>query len=354
MMMKRAVQRLWGPLRLLAAAGILVFLVVRADVHGLAEVVRESLGEWPWLLAAAAVCFAGLSLGMARWKLILDANGLCVSWPRIFCVFYIGQFFNAFMFGSTGGDVARALYAAREMPQRKTEAVASVLIDRTIGLLVLNGISLALIVTRADFFIRHRVAHLPALVMIGMNAVALLGILALFHTDRIASLPLVRRVIRHATLGPLVRRTLASVLLYRRRTGILTATLFLSLGNHLLTVLQCYCLGRAFQMPLGFVGHLTVVPLIISLAALPITPGGLGIREGLAVALYGALAIPDTQALPLSLMIFVISLLWSLMGGLVFLGYTAGTGRDPQAALRQVREQASRTEADLGIPGAHE
>ena len=46
----------------------------------------------------------------------------------------MAQFFNAFLLGSTGGDLLKAYYAARETHHRKTEAVVTVLVDRLIGL----------------------------------------------------------------------------------------------------------------------------------------------------------------------------------------------------------------------------
>ena len=44
------------------------------------------------------------------------------------------QFFNAFLLGSTGGDLLKAYYAARETHHKKTEAVVTVFVDRIIGL----------------------------------------------------------------------------------------------------------------------------------------------------------------------------------------------------------------------------
>jgi len=64
-----------------------------------------------------------------------------------------------------------------------------------------------------------------------------------------------------------------------------------------------------------------IVPAVICISALPITPSGLGVRENLFVLLLSipALGIFETQALALSLLAYAGSLFWSLAGGLVYL-----------------------------------
>src|SRR2546430_8221736 len=52
------------------------------------------------------------------------------------------MFFNAFLLGSTGGDVIKAWYVAHETHHKKAEAVATVVVDRLIGLLALFIITL--------------------------------------------------------------------------------------------------------------------------------------------------------------------------------------------------------------------
>lgn len=106
-------------------------------------------------------------------------------------------------------------------------------------------------------------------------------------------------------------------------------------------------------MHLGLIAYLTVIPMIMAIAALPITPGSLGVREGLVVALFGALGVSSTQSLPLSLMFYLISLCWSLLGGLIFLAYSAGTGRTAQEELAKLRQEAASVNAKVRVTSPH-
>ena len=49
----------------------------------------------------------------------------------------VEQMANVELPGSTGGDVVKAWYAARQAPSRRTAAVMSVIVDRIVGLLAL-------------------------------------------------------------------------------------------------------------------------------------------------------------------------------------------------------------------------
>src|SRR5215471_7713717 len=65
------------------------------------------------------------------------AQGMFMSWRRATMLFFVGLFFNLFMPGYTGGDFARLYYLMREFPQKKKEAILTVVMDRLIGVAAL-------------------------------------------------------------------------------------------------------------------------------------------------------------------------------------------------------------------------
>jgi hypothetical protein len=66
-----------------------------------------------------------------------------------------------------------------------------------------------------------------------------------------------------------------------------------------------------------------VVPAVVCLAALPITPSGLGVRENFFVLLlavdFPGFGVKPAEALSLSLLGYTLNLAWSAIGGLVYL-----------------------------------
>src|ERR1041384_6060370 len=96
----------------------------------------------PLLLRGALLLYLlGQCLSAVKWARLATAVGFRESLPRFGAYYFIGMFFNAFGFGTVGGDVVRALYLAGGSGRRAL-AANTVLADRVSGLLVLLGIAL--------------------------------------------------------------------------------------------------------------------------------------------------------------------------------------------------------------------
>ena len=66
------------------------------------------------------------------------------------------------------------------------------------------------------------------------------------------------------------------------------------------------------------------MPIVATVTALPISIGGAGLREGLFIQILGALyATPESIATLVSLSGFMMQVFWSLVGGVIYLGYRA-------------------------------
>src|SRR5262249_54266655 len=70
---------------------------------------------------------------LVRWYVLVRAQGLPFRLSDAVRLGLAGFFFNTFLPGSVGGDVVKAAFLAREQ-NRRTVAVATVLMDRVIGL----------------------------------------------------------------------------------------------------------------------------------------------------------------------------------------------------------------------------
>ncbi len=272
-----------------------------------------------WIASALALTFAALMAGVIRWHLILRAIGLPTPFARTFRGFFIGQYFNAFLFGACGGDLVRAFISARDHPDRRTEAATSVILDRAIGLAVTLFLGGALLLPRLRDFARHPEARF-ALLLMAVFLLATIAFLGLFFTNHLFE--------RHAWLqrfsvgrkiGSLLRRAYEALFLFRRNLRRLTGPALLSVANLLLLAAATAALARAIELTIPFRDLLVVFPVITVLAAVPLTPGSLGVRESLYIYLLAPFGIPPGPALLLSLLGFLAATAWSLFGGLLFL-----------------------------------
>lgn len=310
----------WAPLLRLVLG--LALLAVLARSIG-AEKIRAALGparEHPaWIGLAVGLTFLALLAGAVRWHFILRTLGLPTGFRRTFRGFFIGQFFNAFLFGACGGDLARALVAAHDHPEKRAEAVTSVFLDRAIGLVVTLLFGCALLLPRFREFARYEETR-PALFLMVLFLAAALAFIVLFSArDGFERIPGFRRLEHRGRLGPLIRRACDAVFLFRRNARHLLGPALLSLANLLLLAAAGAALARALGFALPLPGWLAVFPVITVLAAVPLTPGALGVRETLYIQMLAPLGIAAGPALLLSLLGYLAASLWSLFGGTLFL-----------------------------------
>ena len=321
-------------LRVALAAAVLIWLFHKLGGRALLDAIEGSLVHWHWLLAAHFLMLLPLAICMLRWKLILNAQGMPLPWPRVAAIFMIGQFFNTFMLGATGGDLVKAWYTARASRQRKAEAVTTIALDRFAGLLGLLLLMTFILLARLPFFLGHRETRLVALLLLAVCATVFVGTLVLFRT------PLVPWLLRHSRQRarfdrPLefIERIYGVFRTWAARPGLLAQTVGLSLVMQLVAVGASMCCGRALGVSIRTWDYLTFLPLANSMGAIPATPGGIGIREAVSVQLLGALHVRPETAFLLPFLPAFSLILWSLAGGLVFLFYRHSVPADDPMVL---------------------
>ena len=91
-------------------------------------------GSWAFLTASFAVMFTSVTITIVRWQILVRALELPFRLADALRIGFLCYLLNFISLGSVGGDLFKALILAREYPRRRAEAVATVVIDRVIGL----------------------------------------------------------------------------------------------------------------------------------------------------------------------------------------------------------------------------
>jgi uncharacterized protein (TIRG00374 family) len=258
-------------------------------------------------------------LGVVRWRMVLRVQGLELPFGRALEITLVAHFFNSFLLGATGGDLMKAYYAARETHHRKTEAVVTVFVDRLVGLWAMVLFAGLMMIPNLGWLrLMDRVGKLAALVILGMllGCSVILGLAFWGGLSRRWSGA--RAFLRRLPKGAWMERSLDSCRRFGNTPFFLLRTLAISMALNALVVLQWWVVGRGLGLSIPFDLLMMVVPMVICIAALPVTPSGLGVRENLFVHLLHTIT-PAARALSLSLLAFAGSLIWSLIGGVVYL-----------------------------------
>ena len=85
-----------------------------------------------------------------------------------------------------------------------------------------------------------------------------------------------------------------------------------------LSVVIPHVVGRSLGLEVPFGYFLVFIPLIAMAASVPVSFGGIGVRENAGVFLFGRLGVEDTVAFSMEFIVYLVSLAASLVGGVMF------------------------------------
>ena len=299
----------------------------------------ESVYLWPWWIAGFLFTLLGLVAAAFRWYWLLSAQGVNLPATRVFRIFFIGQFFNAFFPGSCGGDAVRVYYIFKDTTLKRTEAMSTVVVDRGVGLLTIVAVACAMMAWRLPQLIQERwatiIGSLLLLVLLGTGiALYLMFRRHLFHAHDWA-----KRLESGWMLGPILRRVYNAFYVYREHPRTLFGAALLSFINLVGLTFACFAFGQSLKISVSLADYFTLFPVITVLSAIPLTPGALGVRESLFAELFVRIGTSTAAAVSLSLLVYIGGLVWSLVGGLMFLSYSSRHGTSFRAEWQRLKAE---------------
>ena len=276
---------------------MLAYLIGQVQHHeGFSRLVHEPK-IWS-LLALALVCtFAAVTLSFVRWFILVRAMGLEFRLIDALRLGSLGFVLNFVALGTLGGDLFKAVFIAREQPGRRTEAVATVMADRLLGLLTMlllaSGGILAIGLRHSDSL---PVAMLSNAILLA-TAVGWGGAGLLLFVPGLLSPRMIGWVEAVPLVGPTAHRLIDAVWAYRDQKPRLLLAGGMCLVVDLLLVMSYYLVARGLPVHApSLTQHLVIVPVANMAGAIPATPSGLGTMEAAMELLYRAM--PGSPSAP--------------------------------------------------------
>jgi uncharacterized protein (TIRG00374 family) len=290
---------------------------------GLIRMVHQANTKYLWL--AVLIFPLTFIITAFRWHELLKALGINMGVALAFVLSMVGAFYNTFLPGSTGGDVFKAIYAARQAPDKRTRAVMSVVVDRAIGLLALIILGGSMAAFQWQIPECRRVA-IGAMVIIGGTILSL----TIFYTPILRRIFLIDFILARLPMQKQVTKAVEVMEIYRRRPMLVFFALIATFPVHITVIVSAAFAGRAFGLPIAWTYYWVVVPVIVLAAAIPISPQGAGVMEFFAVKLTETRGCTVGQALALTMSVRMVQIIWNLAGGIFVLrgGFHAPTAAE--------------------------
>lgn len=292
--------------RTLASAVMLAVLLPRIELGSIVE-------DWDattvlWLGGAVLATAAGIVASAARWQAVLAGLGIEGRLRSLLHHYLAGLFVGNFLPSTIGGDVLRVRRLAVERGEG-ADAFASVILERFTGMLVLP------VLTLVGLAVNPGLRDLGAASAVA--AALSVGVLVLFG--------LVLWLVGHPRVGGRLtdsggwKRFAVAVHLgadrFRRHPRAVVGVLVAAFTYQLFMVLAAFLAARALGIDaVGITAVLAFLPAVAMAQTVPVSLGGLGVREGSLAFFLNPLDVPTGRAVALGLVIYGLNLTVSLLG----------------------------------------
>ncbi len=264
----------------------------------------------PWVVAMLVAANLIMLIQANRWK------GLSVQGPEIpFKTYYaytaLGYFFNNLLPTGFGGDAVKSLAFGKKFNQT-SQSISAVFLSRIQGLLAMF---LCFFVALPFALSKINVPTVYTLIMCVALLVCIAVILCCLFSDKI---PFPEAITNKIRFIPKLQYSLS---IYRKHKKQLLLSSLDSLWLQLLTLFTSFAYFKAVGVDIN-IGILVVFTSItIVVAMLPISLNGIGVREGVQIALFsGILGIPADLVLAAGLLGYIPLLFQALQGAVVLVG----------------------------------
>ncbi len=305
---------LFNILRILIALFLIFFLLRKVNLKMALQILRQSLPTF--IILAGISFFFFLLISNIRWKILLDIKGLDFSSNYLLRIYFVSYFFNNILPTAIGGDVMRVTYTIKKDSGVGTP-LSVVFIDRVIGFLGL--FFFALLASLVLLFLKLPGGRNYLVINLIGFFVILGGIWAILAE---APYRLFRRLylkLKFKGLGERIDRFATTLRNFSTNLRPLFLSFLLSLLVQLTIAGTWYFSGLAIKKNISPLYYFLYIPLIGLMTMIPITLGGLGVRENAFVYFFKGVGLSCEEALGISLLFLLINYLYSLIGGLIFL-----------------------------------
>jgi len=308
------VKKIFVPvIKILVSVVLIIFLLTRL---GVAEIIDQLTAANPWWIVAGVVAFSLSNLlGSLQWYLLMKTQGIDISLSQALSYYWVGLFFNNFLIGYVGGDAIR-IYDISRVSGNSSHAISTFFFDRLTGFVILTPLALVAGLVWRNMFHSSSIVF----VIVVIFACWVISFIVLFNENFARRIGWVFRFILTARVNDKIREVYSSINSFKHEKKTIITVLFISLLTQSLRIVVHYFAALSIGLNAHIKYFFIFVPVIALLASLPISIGGIGIREGTGVALFSRVNSFQPEAIvAMEFLAYVIGLLSAIPGGLIFM-----------------------------------
>lgn len=294
---------------------VVVWLIRKLGWNQIVTIVSKA--EPLWLIAALVVFVISIFLGVIQWRILLKNRGIPLPLGRAIRLYFVGMFFNNFVFGGIVGDALKVV-SIKSQDGKGLAGLAATFLDRFAGLWAMCGFAVAgsIVLLRRGIDLNGKTE--TAVLALFVTFILFAGLMIL-----LVSKPLQNLLFKFVDTVPVLRKTrirevISEMLIEAHDMHLLgsVATLsiliqFLRIGVHAMTAASLGLLSIS-----NFQYFFIFVPVIAMLMTVPLP---LGVRETVGGALFAFAGFPTEAAFVMGFLASIVGLVASALGGIFFI-----------------------------------
>lgn len=266
------------------------------------------------LLLSLSTHIFGIWITAVRWKTLLDTQKAGLGARTLTVSVLIGFFFNNFLPTAIGGDVYRAYDASKKGKITLGTSASIILVERFSGI-VAAGVYAIVALFLGFTTIGNQSVIIPVIIFFVLSMIIAFLIInpSILKFGRLFDRFRIFRKLKEKLSD--VYRTLQS---FKKYKVALIKILIYSFLLQFAVILNYYLASRALGIDLNLTSFIFMVPVITVITMLPISIGGIGLRENSLVFIMVALGAANDKAALCSLLIFAMLIIVGIIGGITY------------------------------------
>jgi len=252
-------------------------------------------------------------LGLLRWQMLLKAVKIDIPLKKLTSSFCGGIFFSIFLPSTIGGDLVRAADVVSHT-QKTKQVIATVFLDRLSGYIGLAIVVLPAILLGGPL-IGDKFVFLSIALIIILLVVILLLLFNSYIYDKITRF---LSVPGSGKIKEMIKDMHREIHVFRNHKKMILGNIALSFIVQVISPVSIYFIGLSLGIKISLIYFLIFLPIIGAITLLPISIGGLGLREGLYVVYFAKAGVIKQLALAMSLLSFSFIVFYGAIGGVIY------------------------------------
>jgi len=299
--------------RIIVSVSLLAYLVVR-NYQVLKNLIPTLKDFNHYHLAASLFFFIlGIFVTMLRWDILLRARGIYIFKGFLFQSYYIGYFYSNILPSNIGGDIYRPYDLHKNKGVDLHKNISVIIMERFIG----SAVGTLYVVI--SFFLIYKYISLKIILgFLALPLVMLIIFLLIIRPEIFRLYSLFKRFRRLNKLEAKFTDLRNSFLEFKNKLNYVFTSFAVGMFAQILFITSYYFANLYTRMNLDYKSFFFLNPIIILSSNIPISIGGIGVRENIAVVMLKQFGVEQGTAVIFTLVILSIILFNTLAGGLVY------------------------------------